>query len=541
MLNLSLEPTDDRANPLFRDASSCAKWLAQLQLTNMQLAHSHLLTQINELNRYPMPGLERLNTLEQLRETVGYVQDQYSGKLASKPLPLNESELMVLFAVVQLWHALVSGYQRCLQDYMAGDRKLAKHAALLCQRCLLYSGLEIFEHLRVGYEFDAKLWQQLHGLYAFAEERGFHSAEVADPLNSEQPRSSCQGVYARVLLACHARPAELSRAQLHLLDAWLTQWSGTVTIDRNCTPGTTEAQPLALDMSSAHGLWPVKLIQHSDSMRYLEVSQLSKLLRAKIALLQQGKTPQQSDLGSQGNSRDCIDFLKFLHQCWCEEHSRFGERPPITLEAHLCSGIEDVYAQLTGRRFKPFGRDAGINRKASEQIEVFGRVLQGDRNDRNDRNEQKFQMENWHLENGSILGARLTRKDTIGGRLSYDQLVAVRPDSAETFTLGATAWARVTRAGQLQIGVRFLPGAAKAISICATGINATTMDKYAPALLLQAVPALKMPHSLIIPRNWFQRGRVIEVTLPGSGPQLAKMGLSVERGIDFERVSFTLL
>lgn len=537
MLTLPLEPTDDRANPLFKDASSCAKWLAQLQLTNMQLAHSQLLTQVNELNRYPMRGLERLNTLEHLRETIGYVQDHYSGKLASKPLPLNESELMVLFAVVQLWHALVSGYQRCLQDYMADDRKLAKHAALLCQRCLLYSGLEIFEHLRVGYEFDAKLWQQLHGLYAFAEERDLHTVEVPDPLNSEHPRSSCQDAYARILLACHARPAELSRSQLHLLDAWLTQWSGTVTMDRSCSTGTDESQPLALDMSSAHGLWAVKLIQPGDSMRYLEMAQLSKLLRAKIALLQQGKTPQQSGLGDQGNSRDCIDFLKFLHQCWCEEHSRFGERPPITLDAQLCNGIEDIYAHLTGRQFNPFGRDASLNRKAREQIAIYGRVLQGDP----DLNEQKFRLENWHLENGSILGARLTRKDTIGERLSYNQLVAVRPDNAETFTLGATAWARVTRAGQLQIGVRFLPGAIEAISICASGINAASMDKHVPALLLQAVPALKMPPSLIIPRNWFQRGRVIEFVQPGSGPQLVKMGLSVERGTDFERVSFTLL
>lgn len=538
MLTLSLEPTDVRANPLFKDASSCAKWLAQLQLTNIQLAHSQLLTQVNELNRYPMRGLERLDTLEQLRETIGYVQDHYSGKLASKPLPLNESELMVLFALVQLWHALVSGYQRCLQDYMADDRKLAKHAALLCQRCLLYSGLEIIEHLRTGYEFDDKLWKQLHELYAFAEERGLHSVEVDDPLNSKHPRSSCQDIYVKILLACHARPAELSRSQLHLLDSWLTQWSGTVTMDRSCAPGADEAQPLALDMSSAHGLWAAKLIQHSDSVRYLAVAQLSNLLRSKIALLQQGKTPQQSGLGEQGNSRDCMDFLKFLHQCWCEEHSRFGERPPITLDAHLCSGIEDIYAQLTGRKFNPFGRDTTLNRKAREQIATFGRVLQ---DDLNERNEQEFRFENWHLENGSILGARLTRKDTIGERLSYNQLVAVRPDNAENFTLGATAWARVTRAGQLQIGVRFLPGVAKAISISVTGINATSMDKHAPALLLQAVPALKMPPSLIIPRNWFQRGRVIEVTLPGSGPQHAKMGLSVERGIDFERVSFTLL
>ncbi len=86
MLTLPLEPTDDRADPIFKDAAGCAKWLGQLQLTNLQLAHSLLYTQLGELNRYPMRGLERLNTLELLRETVGYVQDDYAKKLIAKPL-----------------------------------------------------------------------------------------------------------------------------------------------------------------------------------------------------------------------------------------------------------------------------------------------------------------------------------------------------------------------------------------------------------------------------------------------------------------------
>ena len=189
MLTLPLEPTDDRANPLFKDAAGCAQWLSQLQLTNLQLAHSLLLTQINELNRYPMRGLERLNTLELLRETVGYVQDDYAKKLVAKPLPLNESESMVFVAIVQLWQAMVLGYRRCLQACIAGDKPLAKHDALLCQRCLLYSGLEIFEHLRTGYEFEPRLWRQLNELYAFAEQQNLQSTEVPDPLNGKHPRN----------------------------------------------------------------------------------------------------------------------------------------------------------------------------------------------------------------------------------------------------------------------------------------------------------------------------------------------------------------
>jgi hypothetical protein len=40
---------------------------------------------------------------------------------------------------------------------MAGDKQLAKKGALLCQRCLLCSGLAIFRAPRSGYEFDPKL------------------------------------------------------------------------------------------------------------------------------------------------------------------------------------------------------------------------------------------------------------------------------------------------------------------------------------------------------------------------------------------------
>lgn len=538
MLTLPLEPTDDRANPLFKDAAGCAQWLSQLQLTNLQLAHSLLLIQINELNRYPMRGLERLNTLELLRETVGYVQDDYSKKLIAKPLPLNESELMVFVAIVQLWQAMVLGYQRCLQAYIAGDKLLAKHGALLCQRCLLYSGLEIFEHLRTGYEFEPKLWHQLNELYAFAEQQNLQSTEVPDPLNGRHPLSSCRSIYVKTLLACHARPAELTRSQLQLLDNWLAQWSNMITVENRYTVSKGDAQPLAIDLASEHGLLPVKQVTHCASMRYLAMVPLSKLLRVKTILLQQGQTPRQANLCEHHSSSDCIELLAFLHQCWCEDQSaRFGERRPVAQHAQLCYKMEGIYAHMSGKPFTQPGRDATLGSVARKQIETFGRVLRGTH--KNELIEMGYPLETWIIENERILGARLTREDALGGRLSYNQLIALRPGDAEAFLLGVTAWTNVTHAGQLQIGVRYLPGAAEPVSIRATGVNLTVSDKHAPAFLLQAVPALKIPASMVIPRDWFSSGRVVEVLHQNAEKQHVKMVFSVEHGVDFERVSFT--
>ncbi|MDD5298914.1 MAG: hypothetical protein PHD65_00310 [Gallionella sp.] len=538
MLTLPLEPTDDRANPHFKDAESCAQWLGQLQLTNLQLAHSLLLTQINELNRYPMRGLERLHTLELLRETVGYVQDDYAKKLIAKPLPLSEHELMVFVAIVQLWQALVLGYQRCLQAFIAGDKQLEEHGALLCQRCLLYSGLEIFEHLHTGYEFDPRLWHQLHQLYAFAEEQNWQTAEVTDLLNIKYPYSNCRSIYIKTLLACYARPAELSRTHLQLLDRWLTQWSSALTVERSYTASKGDAQPLAIDLTSEHGLQPARQIKHNDGTRYLAMVPLSKLLRVKTILLQQGQTPQQAGLCDHCNSNDCIELLTFLHQSWCEDiNARFGERHPVAQQAQLCYKPESIYAYLSGKSFKQPKQDTTLSNTARKQIETFGRVLKN-APDKESAGTGSL-LETWKFDNESILGARLTRDELFGERLSRNQLVGVRPGDAETFMLGITAWTNITRSGHLQIGVRYLPGIAEAVNIRATGVNKTVSDKYVPAFLLPAVAALKIPASLIIPRDWFQHGRVVEITRQNAEKQRAKMILSVEHGLDYERVGFT--
>lgn len=496
-------------SPLFKNEAGCEEWLKQLQLTNLQRAQSLLLAQLNELNRCPMPGLERLNILERMRETIHHVQSDYSKKLIAKPLPLNQSELSVFAAIVQLWQSLVSGYQRCLQDYMNGDSQLVQHGALLCHRCLLYGGLAIFEHLRTGYEFDEKLWQQLHNSYSFAEQQKLQREAVSDKLNGVQPHSCCHDLYIKILLACYARPAELNRAQLLQLDNWLAQWSSSVSLENFYTTSKGDAHPLALDLGGSHGLRPVKLYArtaHTSSMRYLAMVPLSKLLRVKTILLQQGKTPQQLELGDLSRE-DCIEFLTFLHQCWCENlNTRSDERSPASKKVQLCCTTENIHSQMSGKA----------------------------------PGETAAQVEEWLVLNESLMGTQLTCEDTPRGRWSHNQLVGLYLPDAATFVLGKTAWVNVTHTGLLRIGVRYFPGTPLAVELHTSGADTPESGENFPALLLQAAPAFNTPPSLIIPRKWFKAGRIVDIRHQNGEMQPAKMGFSVERGTDFERVSFTL-
>ncbi|MBI4936951.1 MAG: hypothetical protein HY846_01785 [Nitrosomonadales bacterium] len=538
MLTLPLDPTDDRADPAFKEAASCAQWLGQLQLTNLHAAHGILRMQLDEFNRYPMHGLERLHTLELLRETVSSVQGDYAKKLAAKKLPLSTEELTVFVSIIGLWQGMVTGYQRCLQAHIAGDEQLSPLGALLCQRCLLYSGLQIYEYLCAGYEFDGRLWRQLHALYRFSEERGLHLAEVPDSLGNSARSTACRSTYVKLLLASYAHRADLTRSQMQMLDRWLSLWSTDIALEHSFTRSRGDAPPLAVDLESPLGLLPLQQMSQTDSVRYLAMVPLSKLLRVKVILLQQGQSPQQQELGDGYGRAECIEFLNFLLQRWCEgRDERMAERQSELQQAQVCYGMESCYAHIANKPFRQPGKDAAVDDLSRKQIEAFGHVLSD--TDRHNLSEMGFALETWRVQDESILGAQLLREKISGVRLGPNQLVAVRAGSAETFALGAVSWVMVKQTGQLHAGVRYLPGAAEAVAMKATGINLTVSDKYVAALLLPAMSALNIPPSLIAPRDWFKPGRMVEIVQMDKQKLNIRMEFSVEKGVDYERISFT--
>lgn len=526
MLILPLEPTDDRANPIFKDTVSCELWLRQLQLTNLQLAHSQLLYQIGELNRYPMHGLERLNTLELLRETVGFVQEDYAKKLIGKPLPLSEDEMIIFLSIAQLWQAMMTGYQRCLQFYTFGEKTLAGQGALLCQRCLCYGGLEIFEYLRTRYEFRPQLWRQLHELYAYAEQHELHQTEVAE----QGYMTNCTSSYVKTLLACYADPAELTRWQLQQMNHWLSTWSSSVTLARSYKLDRSDAEPLAVDLSGQQGLQRAEESPHKEAIRYLDMIPLSKLLRVKSILLLQGRTAQQVGLGDHFDSRACHDLLILLHQCWCEnKHKRLSQRKPVSRVAGLCYQPEGIHAHLSGKGFN----QPSLKKLTIKKIATMGYEPLSDQR----HVELDYPVESWLIENENIIGARITRADATGARFKCKQLIALRSAKSPSFMLATTAWMIVTQQGQLQMGIKYLPGQPVPVMISTTGINLAKLEM--PAFLLPALPSLKTPASLVMTRGLFQAGLVIELRQPDENPLVVQLGFSVERGLDYERVSFT--
>jgi hypothetical protein len=350
--------------------------------------------------------------------------------------------------------------------------------------------------------------------------------------------ATCLAAYTKTLLLHRARLLGFRRNQWNTMDSWLDQWGEAYSVEPQCSMSREDAPPLAVDLAGTRGLISIHRATSAASMRFLAMVPLSKLIRVKTILLQQGQSPRQLKLGDDLNTKDCLDLLNRLHTCWCELHREsMADEPHEAPVVHLCSGLETIYAHIARKPFKPPNPSNISDKEVQRQIGMFGRVL--DKTDRHNLLELGFLAEEWLVEDNGLLHARLLRKLNAGERLGLNQLVSIQKPGASDCKLGVVTASCVTRTGQLYAGIRYLPGNPQAVIARGKPCGNLTSGAAA-ALVLPELPNLRIPVSIVLPRDWFQPGRQIEIALRENVKQNVKLGISVEKGGDFERVSFTL-
>lgn len=530
-LDLPLMTADTKLE--FADAASCTAWLQTVPLSSVAAAHGRLLDQIEKLDNFELPAPERLRVLELLSEPVAFVQTEHTKKFAGKPVPLAQQEEEAFGQVLALWNALARGYERCLEATVAaGDAGLAEQIAFLCQRALWCSGERLAEHHKAFREIGAENWQALHRLFAAAEGHGV--LDQAVNASADRGRTTCLQTYAHALLLQLANdPSEQSPKQLAISSRWLDRWTSTVRIGREPFASELEVAPLMVDLAAANGTTHQAL--SGESVRHFGLDELAASLRSHAARLRLGETPQALGLGEDISAVAAELHLRTLHRRCCEPpKARASGRHATNAVAELCTGLPTVHYFMTGKPFRQPGEDRALSKAQREEIATFGRVAT--RQEEEHGALHGFELENWIVRDESLEGLRIERSENGGkGRLVLQQLVAVRPSDAKSFMLGVVRWLSASEKSGLKAGVRVLPGVPQAVSVRATGVNATR-EKYLQAVLLPALAALHSSATLVLPAGWYRPRRVIEVS-SDKIEQILLTGI-VERGADFERVSF---
>jgi len=520
------------ANPDFTDAKSCAAWLRTVPLINVTPSHSRLLGQLEELNCFEVEPTERLRILELLAEPTAFVQIEQAKKYAGKPLPLAKQERDIFHSVVALWDALSHGYQRCLNSIAEGNPALSAQCALLCQRALWCAGQRLAEHYKCCQELSGEDWKLLHRIYAIAEGHGVLDKPVTESAH-KAPNTTCLQTYVQSLLLHLANdPSEQSSKQMAIVSRWLERWAQKVRIGRNPPAGELGLAPLAVDIAAERA--PVHELLSGESVRFLEIDELAKGIRSRVALLRKGDAPETLGLGDDINAAAAEQLLLVCHRHWCEEpKARASARRAATGQAMLCAGIPAMHYYIGGKIFRQPGEAKELTKAQREELATFGRVAT--RQDDEYSMTHGYALERWTIREESPGGLRIERSDDGGkGRFVQQQLIAVQPATAKGLILGIVRWLSVSDNFELRAGVRMLPGVPQCVAVRATGLNAMT-EKYVQALLLPAVPALQSPATLILPAGWYRPKRMVEVFSDKAG-QIVLTGV-VDRGADFERLS----
>src|SRR6185312_4734307 len=104
----------------FADARGCKEWLGALPLTNIPQAQAQVLETLLAMNEADIAPLERVKSLELLRDTIAFLQGEQRARYFGKTLPLSANDNSAWSTGRSLLEAMEEGYRRCLEAADAG-------------------------------------------------------------------------------------------------------------------------------------------------------------------------------------------------------------------------------------------------------------------------------------------------------------------------------------------------------------------------------------------------------------------------------------
>jgi hypothetical protein len=526
----------DRASFRFdtRDGQRCRGAVASLPITNVAEARERLYVLLDEMSQAPPPAIDYLDVLELARAPLAFLQGEASRFYAAKPLPPNEEETQAFEHVVDLWHGMALSYGRVAQ--IGGNTpEIKEKLALICQRCLHYGGQMIIEHYRVRRALRPGLWLDLHGYFDTAEDWELADSTVFEPLGLHGRTSSCRQTYAAVLLVDLANPYSRTPEEL----GWIIQWADRFASVTRITRPDDEAggRGYGINLMQDQGVRPVETLAAVDSARLFDTSGLAPEMQTVLAKLKNGTSPAELGLGDGCPRPLASRLLLQVYRPWCrtaiprrfERHTARGDLPIVYSFAaiHYYVGDKEFVQPAHVRIFSRDEMDAlwTFRNQVDPAQPLNMRAVQ-----------LGYTVEHWEIADQSLNGYRLYRNPA-GRRVEHRQLLGLKPAGSDFFLLGEVSWLLQEPDGRLHAGVYVMPGQPQAVCARPMGVQVSRSEKYVPAFLLPAVPGLREPASVILPRGWFQPKRVIEL-FTDSQIQVSLDEL-LSQGANFERCAFS--
>ncbi len=526
----------DTISPVITDLETGLAFLARLPLANPLQAEAGLIVFFDTLAEAPPAAITYLNLLEQARVPLCFVEEELAHRYVNKALPLGDVEEQAFQQVVTVWRKMAQAYAQCAKlDADTDDPQYPLRVALILHRCIYYTQMVIVEHLRARRELPTGIWLDLHGYYASAEEWGVATTPIVDSLDPLGRATHCMAAYAATLLIDLAGPYSLSVRDQSLVRRWAGQWGALVGV-----LGVHVGEPLpafVVDLMQDTGLRPIAECLNTDNVRRLDTSRLAMALAQVRQQLSQRIPPSQIGLGEDCTAGQCRRLLDHLARPWTQARAgRKFRRQAASGVARVGAGFETMHFLISGQEFSQPENTKVYSRQEFDTLFVF-RHMDDPSAKLQIRQAQSFSAtpDNWEVVNQSANGFRLMRS-MAGNKVAHGQLLAICPHDGERYFFAHVTWLMQDRSGSLVAGIAALPGLPQAIAARPLTGPEGRADMFSRAFLLPAIASVSTEATLVVPRGWYQAGRVLEIF--DSASQRVELLHVLMEGPDFERVSF---
>jgi hypothetical protein len=514
--------------PVLADLKACEAWLARASLAEPRQACHALTTLLEALEDVPPAASAYLEILERLRDPIAVAQTALARKFSGRPLPLGEHEAAAFDQVFDLWTACSRAYRSLLRAAVEdGEPAVAPHVALLCVRAANCTAELIATNYRARREVDGEFWQAMHEIFRLADAEGI--AEQAVPVKRRSVHmASLQQVYVRALLVELAHPYALSSRELQWTRRWAGMWAHKVELGLSLDA----PQGYAVDLMGESAPAWTRLEAAAPTMRFLDMAQLRRTVKARLSKLSAGEEAVALGLGKDVAAGDAARLLAHLGRAWTDPPAarQFSRR--VTLgRTEIVAGFEAIYLAAGGKVVRSPGRHWDYSRRDAEQIAIYGTVAD------TGVERAEFSAEKWDTLDESANGFKLRRKGG-GERLMHRQLIAVKPQDSRGFILAEIRWLTVGIDRSLTLGALALAGLGEAVTARPASSGRGGPEPYVQAFLMSSLRG--GTPSLVLPPGCFEAGREVELRV---NEELRHIRLDVllRHGADFDRVSFSPL
>jgi hypothetical protein len=519
----------------FADARGCKEWLGALPLTNIPQAQGQVLETLTALNESDIAPMERVKSLELMRDKIAFLQGEQRARYFGKTLPLSANDNSAWATGRSLLEAMETGYRRALEAAAANQDGLGEHAALIAQRTARYVGAQMLFHAIVFRRFDPQLWLRLHQLYADAQAKGTSEESVKDSLEGEEGVTSMERTYVQAVLVQAAFLSEMSAPQVDFAEALLRMWARKVRVLAASPESESRVDALVVDLAKPIGARPQPRQALEPTQRVLDTGALSRSIRGRIHGLQNGEDHASLGLPPQAGAVDAEHELKRLHKLWCEgAPPRPAAKASTQPTAGLVFGIPEIHFFLSqGKTFEQPDKKRELTPQEKQDIEVFGRVRELTQSRM--VQQHNFTVEAWPVVDEMLGAVRVQRPNTAARGVGIGRLAAVRMGDTAPFYLAMVSELVQETDGRIIATLTLFPGRPEPLAVRAGDARNRANAQWVQGVRLPPLEKINIPATLVVPSPMGARGRGIEVW-EGEAKERTVEEL-LQRGTDFDRVT----